>query len=574
MYTAHFRLTEPPFALTPDPRFLYLGERHREALAHLLYGVGHDGGFVQLTGEIGTGKTTVCRYLLEQLPPQVDAALILNPRLTSHELLAAVCDELGAPYPRGATSVKLLVDALNQYLLEAHSRGRRTVLIIDEAQNLTPEVLEQVRLLTNLETATQKLLQIVLIGQPELSQVLDRKELRQLAQRVTARYHLIPFSRDETRDYVRHRLQVAGRREPLFTAAALNEAHRRSGGVPRLINIICDRALLGAYASDQALVDARTVRRAVSEVRGRATSRSRRLWRWVPVGALAVLVAGVGVLVGPERLERLAALGPSGARPIASLVRSEPPMQLATGVPEGEERPHGTAVSASVTPAGESNGLTPPTRPQASLAALLRDPALGSDKRTAFVRLFARWGLDFGSTATPTFACDFARANGLHCLFRTGAWARVQQLNLPVVLELTAPGGALKYVTVTALDRRTATLDFGGREFTLALGEVDLVWDGSFIALWKAPGLRGGQIAPGQRGRDVVWLRQRLDAVDGVPFSARMRDVFDPELVERVKAFQRSRFLEPDGIVGEETLAHLSGAARDGAVPVLSAVGF
>ncbi|HET7341961.1 MAG TPA: AAA family ATPase, partial [Methylomirabilota bacterium] len=273
MYTSHFGLAEPPFSIAPDPRYLFLSEGHREALAHLLWGLGANGGFVQLTGEVGTGKTTLCRALLEQLPPEVDVAMVFNPALTSVELVAAVCDELRVPYPAGTTSLKTLVDALDRYLLDAHARGRRTVLVIDEAQDLSREVLEQVRLLTNLETTREKLLQIILIGQPELRTVLARGDLRQLAQRVTARYHLRPFSEPETRAYVRHRLQTAGQHRPIFRRAALRLVHRASRGIPRLINTICDRALLGAYAAGRTQVTAAIVRRAAGEVLGQRRPR-------------------------------------------------------------------------------------------------------------------------------------------------------------------------------------------------------------------------------------------------------------------------------------------------------------
>ena len=228
MYTSHFGLTEVPFMITPDPRYLFMGGSHREAMAHLLYGIREYGGFVQLTGEVGTGKTTLCRALLEQLPPEVDVALLWNPRLTGVELLAAVCDELRLAYPPGTTSLKVLIDSLYQHLLAAHQQGRRTVLVIDEAQNLTADVLEEIRLLTNLETTKEKLLQVILIGQPELSQLLQRPELRQVAQRITARYHLRPFSAKESCAYIRHRVQTAGGSETLFTARALRSAHRRA----------------------------------------------------------------------------------------------------------------------------------------------------------------------------------------------------------------------------------------------------------------------------------------------------------------------------------------------------------
>src|SRR5579863_4453653 len=236
MYLAFFGLAEKPFSITPDPRYLYLSARHADALAHLVYGISEAGGFVQLTGEVGTGKTTIIRSLLSRTPQNAEIALILNPRLSPGEFLLSLCEELGM----GADgSAKELVDLLNRYLLRSHAQGRRVVLIVDEAQNLAPEVLEQIRLLTNLETETQKLLQIILIGQPELRRLLAREDLRQLAQRITGRYHLDPLSREETAAYIRHRLRVAGATRDVFTRGALYEIYRVSGGIPRLINIVC-----------------------------------------------------------------------------------------------------------------------------------------------------------------------------------------------------------------------------------------------------------------------------------------------------------------------------------------------
>ncbi|HXD98644.1 MAG TPA: AAA family ATPase, partial [Candidatus Acidoferrum sp.] len=266
MYLTHFGFAEWPFSNTPDPRFVYLSPRHEEALAHLLYGVRERGGFVQLTGEVGTGKTTTCRYLLSQLPEGVDVALIVNPILTPEELLATVCDELGAAYPSGPRTRKTFVDALYRHLLAVHGRGRRTVLIIDEAQNLSAEALEQLRLLTNLETATDKLLQIILIGQPELTTLLARTQVRQVAQRITARYHLLPFAERDTRAYIARRLQIAGQGLNVFEPSAVLAVHRASRGVPRLINIICHRSLLVAFAGDHTRVTGRTVRRAIREL--------------------------------------------------------------------------------------------------------------------------------------------------------------------------------------------------------------------------------------------------------------------------------------------------------------------
>ena len=260
MYTNFFGINEKPFSITPDPRYLFMSERHGEALAHLVYGVTESGGFIQLTGEVGTGKTTLCRtLLLNRMPSNADVAVVLNPQLSALEFLEAICEELSISLPEPRGSIKALIDALNRHLLDAHAEGRRVILVVDEAQNLAPDVLEEVRLLTNLETAKQKLLQIILIGQPELRELLARNDLRQLAQRITARYHLEPLSREETDQYIEHRLKVAGALGEVFDVGAKREVYRLTEGVPRLINVICDRALLGAYSQGSRRVNRRLV---------------------------------------------------------------------------------------------------------------------------------------------------------------------------------------------------------------------------------------------------------------------------------------------------------------------------
>jgi len=341
MYSAYFGLTENPFSLTPDPRFLFMSQRHREALAHLLFGMGERGGFVLLTGEVGTGKTTLCRSLLEQVPEGVEVALVLNPKQTALELVASLCDELNVSYPPATESLKVLIDLLNLHLLKIHTKGRRTVLIIDEAQNLSTDVLEQVRLLTNLETTTQKLLQILLIGQPELQTKMARPELRQLGQRITARYHLTPLLLNETAAYIEHRLEVAGCKRKLFSKGTLHLVHKLSGGVPRVINTICDRALLGSYAKQRDRVNRRLVRKAASEVIGpRILLRCRRLFGWA-VALLVLLILGAGwqfldwpiihrqPVVTEEELPKSApSLGPSDGE-----VQATSPESLETSVP-------------------------------------------------------------------------------------------------------------------------------------------------------------------------------------------------------------------------------------------------
>ena len=297
MYLSHYGLAEPPFAITPDPRFVFLGERHRDALAHLLYGIGQggSGGFVQLTGEVGTGKTTLCRLVLGQLPADVRIALVLNPKQTPLELLESVCAELQVPQATRRRSLKTQVDALNEYLLQAYADGLRVVLMIDEAQELSRELLEQVRLLTNLETDTQKLLQIVLIGQPELRETLARPGLRQLAQRITARYHLTPLQPGETAAYLRHRLSVAGASAFPFEDRAVARLHALSGGVPRLLNVLGDRALVAGYVHGRQRVDARLVDLAAAEVLPAATPAQRGWhilgWTLVLAGLASVWLA-------------------------------------------------------------------------------------------------------------------------------------------------------------------------------------------------------------------------------------------------------------------------------------------
>jgi len=339
MYAAHFGLKREPFSIAPDPRYLFMSERHREALAHLLYGVRGGGGFVLLTGEIGAGKTTVCRCFLEQVPKRCTVAYIFNPKLTALELLQSVCEEFRiGVHARagGAATLKDHVDALNEYLLRTHAAGHNNVLIIDEAQNLSIDVLEQLRLLTNLETNERKLLQIILIGQPELREMLLKPELEQLAQRVVARFHLDPLAEDETAHYIKHRLSVAGMNGLIpFDREARHRIFELTRGVPRRINLLCDRALLGAYASGRQRVDKVIVDKAASEVfdqrdRGANWSPLRKalLAGGVTLGVMAIAAATLW-FSGAQR--RSAAAEPAAAAASAAVGAASAASEAAAG---------------------------------------------------------------------------------------------------------------------------------------------------------------------------------------------------------------------------------------------------
>jgi len=348
MFQDYFGIDRNPFSNTPDPSFLFMSLRHQEALAHLMYGVQGSSGFVLLTGEVGTGKTTICRCLVERLPDDVEFALCLNPRLSEVELLANICDEMKIAVKGARHSLKDLTDAINTHLLDIHAKGRRAVLLIDEAQNLRFQVLEQVRLLTNLETESAKLLQIILVGQPELNDLLKRDDMRQLSQRITARYHLEPMSRREARDYIYHRLKVGGLVTDVFDFDAIEDICRRSGGIPRIINSICERSLLGAYALGVRRIDRKLASRAAAEVLGGGSVQAKP-GKALPiaVGALIPVVAAAFLAIDPFEMNLMPSLSRSPAMKILRAeMRTWPliaPLVAGPGQPAGEpvKRPEG-----------------------------------------------------------------------------------------------------------------------------------------------------------------------------------------------------------------------------------------
>ncbi len=526
MYNEFFKLENSPFSIAPDPRYLYMSERHREALAHLLYGMKSNGGFVLLTGEVGTGKTTVCRCLLEQIPENTQVALIFNPKLNAEELLATICDELEIPYPKENHSIKVFVDLINDYLLKAHARGDNTVLIIDEAQNLSSEVLEQLRLLTNLETNEQKLLQIILLGQPELHDKLAQPELRQLAQRITARYYLGPLSQEEVSDYVRHRLRVAGSHEPLFQNSSMKKLFQLSGGVPRLINVICDRAMLGAYAQDQKTIDKRTLTKAAKEVFGEGTyaGSSRKASRLAWTIAILLLAGGISV-----------------------------------------------AASHYYDAGQQSAGLPSAPLPEtAKVNGTLQIPDHVSSSRSrqiAFQKLFQLWGIDYdpGKDGDP---CLFAQDSGLRCLHKQGNLGGLRLMNRPAILKLYTHQSEAWYVPLTGLRERSAQLILNGKTRGVDLNDLERYWRGETILLWRPPPDYRGDMLPGMQGAGVQWLSKKLSSILAGTLPEPAKDVYDHQLVEQVKDFQRSQGLEADGIAGPQTVIRINTLSGEN-VPLL-----
>ena len=547
MYVPFFGLKQKPFSIAPDPRYLFMSERHREALAHLLYGVQGGGGFVLLTGEIGAGKTTVCRCFLEQIPARCNVAYIFNPKLSALELLTTVCHEFGIKFPPLTAAgtpptVKDYVDGLNEYLLRTHAVGQNNVLIIDEAQNLSSDVLEQLRLLTNLETSERKLLQIVLIGQPELRGMLARPELEQLAQRVIARYHLDALSEKETAQYISHRLAVAGLKAALpFDAAALRRIHQLTRGVPRRINLLCDRALLGAYASGKARVDRAIVDKAGLEVFGPSGDKpvaSRA--RWWPLALAGGVLVGAAAMAAvqwggrdkaPARAAAAVASAASAARPL-------PPVAVASTLPT-------SAAAAAVTPRLRSID---------DLEALLaRAP---HDEHDALRALAPEWSLQLGD-GDP---CALAAERDVRCFRAHGGLALLRLLARPSVLALRDGQDRQVYVVLAGLGHDEATLVMGKTPLQVPLSLLTTAWRGDFATLWRVPPGYSVPLSLGSQGALVDAVGAQLAQQQGAPAPAPDHP-FDAALRARVAAFQQAQGLAPDGVAGPTTLMQINRAS-------------
>lgn len=529
MYNHYFQLKHAPFSIAPDPRYLFMSERHREALAHLLYGIGSGGGFVLLTGEIGAGKTTVCRCFIEQIPDNCRLAYIFNPRLNAEELLQTICDELHIALPSGVSGVKSYVDAINRYLLESHAQGLNNVLVIDEAQNLSSEVLEQLRLLTNLETSERKLLQIILIGQPELRTMLARPELEQLAQRVIARYHLGPLSEQETGAYIAHRLAVSGAAGMPFPPGLTPQVARLTHGVPRRINLLCDRALLGAYVKNSPQVTRAILLRSAEEVfAGEPAARKPLRWPLLAGGALA----GVAISAAAWQMLPQQAAQPATAQSKPAAVK-----QVAAKA----------APSAKAVPAAGA------------------DFAAGKSENDALRALAALWGPSFAGIAgsSPKATCEAAQRANLRCHQGRGGLYELRLLDRPAVVTLH-DGPRTGYAVLAGMDEDSVLLAVDGRRQRVAIPAFVARFGGEFTTFWRMPGAFRDVVGQGDRGPDVDWIAQRLAGLNKTTAPA-LDQPLDARTQEWLRAFQAAQDLKADGVAGPRTymrLNQLSGVAE------------
>jgi general secretion pathway protein A len=626
MYEKFFGLKENPFSIAPDPRYLYMSERHRDALAHLLFGIEREGGVVVLTGEVGTGKTTLCRYFLQRLPDNVEMAFILHPKLTARELLSAICGEFGIGGIPPLSNTKVLVDAIHAFLLEKHAAGIHLALLIDEAQNLSPDVLEELRLLTNLETDQKKLLQIILLGQPELRDLLARENLRQLAQRVTARYHLGALLPADIRGYLSYRLSVAGCTREIFAEGAVKQIIKLSTGIPRLINLIADRALLGAYSENEPVVSAAIVKTAAREV-GFLTFRKKEamVQPWIiksaltgaAVGFLTLLLA-VKVLDGrvvyqqaaiPDQVER-------HDNPAAGIVQGATALQSGAPVPTAPQNEESTSKPEPAVPqngalapelpvrgqsasSGPVAGLQKPTISAASQVNVNADAQAGKPSAVvgkdqpvspfaiyqpgkdntyaAYLALLRAWSI-VENPDKKRLACDFAERYGLRCLHRQGNWRSLLALDRPVVMRLLNDQGLAFQATLISLEKNgRAQVILDGTSVVTDLQELDRRWDGEYSLFYKLPPYQSQRIIPGAVQDADAWINQQINEItvrwlateSAAPEKGPLPPASDARLDERVRWFQSIAGIEQDGVVGTMTIISLN-SWLDPTVPRLS----
>ncbi len=528
MYSDYFGLKTKPFSISPDPDFLFLSPHHQEALAHLIFGMKDQGGFVVLTGEVGTGKTTLIRALLERRDEQIDIALILNPRLSERDFVAVICDELKIIYAADA-SIKTLIDLLNTYLLNSYAMNRYTVVIVDEAQHLNEELLERVRLLTNLETNKSRLLKVILVGQPELKDTLSRQDLRQVSQRITGRYHLPPLNEVQTQVYIFHRLAIAGCARPLFADNTYRLIYRLTRGIPRLINVLCDRALLGAYSSNSSVVRKQHIYLAADELVLCPAKSYKHLLYLLGGGLLCTLLIALGLWAGT--------------------------LFLNTSNTTIKEEPSYTENPPSIPP--NQTNITAAEPAQINNTPTAQTFRLVGNTLNPFWQALTLWQVP-EAPASDQDRCLAIEKQGLACFFGHFTLAELSQINLPVLLQLDV-AGQVHEVLWYKLEDDAVVLEDAVGEIRLShqafVKALEPYWQGESLIIWRPPFGRT-QIGPGESGAAVKILASQLERALGIPLS--QLSTYEGKLVDAVKQFQTQMQLTPDGIASTQTLLYLN----------------
>ena len=574
MYNEHFGFKEPPFSIAPDPRYLYMTAQHREALAHLVYGLNSEGGCILLTGEVGTGKTTICRCLLEQIPEKVNVALLLNPKVNEIELLETICDELKISYPDTDNSVKTYTDRIYDKLIENNRNNESTVLIIDEAQNLDNTVLEQLRLLTNLETDKRKLLQIIILGQPELLDILATTEMRQLAQRITARYHLEPLSKINMKAYVDHRLAIAGQNVSIFPEKSLNLLYKLSNGIPRLINVIADRSLLGAYVENQHTVSPQILKTAAKEVFGELKNVKFRknTKRWLLPATTIAGITALSILLFFSFKQPIADFSENlfQAKTKPDSTENETQKKTKTKTNNNNialkkaDKKKKASSKANNKSISNTDSTTSQIKPAKSFETILTTSS--NSLSSSYEILFKKWGETYNKKSSVT-GCQQAEKFSLRCLHKLGGLDTLKKLNRPAVLRVTSPDKKRRYIAITKINKDIATVYSGGKSFELSLKKLDQYWHGQFILLWKTPDEYTASIAPGSTNKMSSWLHKQFNTVANTPGKNPKKvpssNLYNPALVEKVRTFQKEHQLNSEGIVGPMTIILLNSKSNE-----------
>ena len=544
IYLQYFALKREPFSIVPDPGFLYPSIYHRQAVAHLKYGLDREGGFILLTGEVGTGKTTLTRTMIKRIPPHVRVAYILNSKLNTTDVLASICDELNIELPANTelSFTKKCIDALNQDLLAAHAQGKKTLIVLEEAQNLTPEVLETLRLLSNLETSTQKLLHILLVGQPELLEILAQKELRQLNQRVVSRFHLSPLDKNDLANYINHRLHRAGAKRAIFEPACMSVLFRLTGGVPRLINLVCHQAMVAAYASGQKTVSAKLVSQSATEILSEKKAMG---------NSKIALIVAAGLIVGAVALATI-----YKSTGLFSSLQAAPELTPPVDLPKAEQPPAEVVVkTAEVAATVEDSPVT---------VAIEQQPAPMANPLTGLLGI---WGIDSAEVYSQEELSSVADLQKLRMgKISAASLGFIEKVNRPGIVWLRGDNGYLKTYVLAELDDSTVTLQNRHGATTIDRENFAKNWNGVYLYLWKpplgysAPLTVTGNIADRlQINPQVIdWLQRQLQAIDQASEKVISGGRYTPAVAQQVLLFQQQQGLVADGILGRETLMRLN----------------